>query len=216
MNCSEQRLSKSYQVGTVAYVFTDILFLDSHSPYFFKKWYKFFVPSCQLAFTRNTLNFTSCIYFHLDDSTRWKQYQSLSQEMIKQVTDLETVKPQEIPVKVCVIFYNIEICYGGCGEKTSNCNHLIQKQPPEVFFKERCSQKSCCNFIEKETLAQVFSCEFCEISKNAFLTEHLQTAASVNIPKEMYSCRLTNGGGTVQFINFTVRVVLINVLYRNL
>ena len=27
--------------------------------------------------------------------------------------------------------------------------------------------------------AQVFSCEFCEISKNTFLTEHLRTAASV-------------------------------------
>ena len=26
-----------------------------------------------------------------------------------------------------------------------------------------------CNFIKKETLAQVFSCEFCEISKNTFL-----------------------------------------------
>ena len=25
-----------------------------------------------------------------------------------------------------------------------------------------------CNFIKKETLAQVFSCEFCEISKNIF------------------------------------------------
>ena len=25
-----------------------------------------------------------------------------------------------------------------------------------------------CNFIEKETLAWVFSCEFCEISKNTF------------------------------------------------
>ena len=28
-------------------------------------------------------------------------------------------------------------------------------------------------FIKKETLAQVFSCEFCEISKNTFFTEHL-------------------------------------------
>ena len=26
-----------------------------------------------------------------------------------------------------------------------------------------------CNFIKKETLAQVFSCKFCEISKNSFL-----------------------------------------------
>ena len=25
-----------------------------------------------------------------------------------------------------------------------------------------------CNFIKKETLEQVFSCEFCEISKNTF------------------------------------------------
>ena len=25
-----------------------------------------------------------------------------------------------------------------------------------------------CNFIKKETLAQIFSCEFCEISKDTF------------------------------------------------
>ena len=35
-----------------------------------------------------------------------------------------------------------------------------------------------CNFIKKEALAQVFSCEFCEISKNTFFTEHLWAAAS--------------------------------------
>ena len=34
------------------------------------------------------------------------------------------------------------------------------------------------NFIKKETLAQVFSCEFCEISKNNFSIEHLSTTAS--------------------------------------
>ena len=39
--------------------------------------------------------------------------------MMEQICDLETVKPQEIPIKVCVIFYNIEICYRVCGEKTS-------------------------------------------------------------------------------------------------
>ena len=38
-----------------------------------------------------------------------------------------------------------------------------------------------CNFVKKETLAQVFSCEFCEISKNIFFTEHLWTSASVYI-----------------------------------
>ena len=35
------------------------------------------------------------------------------------------------------------------------------------------------NFIKKETLAQVFSCKFCEISKNNFCAEHLLATASV-------------------------------------
>ena len=35
-----------------------------------------------------------------------------------------------------------------------------------------------CNFITKEALAQVLSCEFCEISKNNFFTENLWTTAS--------------------------------------
>ena len=38
---------------------------------------------------------------------------------MEQICDLETVKLQEIPIKVCVIFYYIEICYQGCGEKAS-------------------------------------------------------------------------------------------------
>ena len=35
-----------------------------------------------------------------------------------------------------------------------------------------------CSFIKKETLVQVFSWEFCKISKNAFFTEHLRVTAS--------------------------------------
>ena len=35
-----------------------------------------------------------------------------------------------------------------------------------------------CNFIKKETLTQVFSCEFYEISKSTFFTEHLWATAS--------------------------------------
>ena len=34
-------------------------------------------------------------------------------------------------------------------------------------------------FIKKETLTQLFSCEFCEIFKNTFFTEHLWTTASL-------------------------------------
>ena len=35
-----------------------------------------------------------------------------------------------------------------------------------------------CNFIKKETLAQVFSCKFSKSSKNIFFTEHLWAIAS--------------------------------------
>ena len=37
---------------------------------------------------------------------------------------------------------------------------------------------SACNFIKKETLAQVFFCEFCGIFKNTYLTEQLRTTTS--------------------------------------
>ena len=36
-----------------------------------------------------------------------------------------------------------------------------------------------CNLIKKKVLAQMFSCEFCEVSKNTFFTKHLRTTASI-------------------------------------
>ena len=39
-------------------------------------------------------------------------------------------------------------------------------------------QAEACKFIKKETLAQMFSREFCEIFNNTFFTEHLWTTAS--------------------------------------
>ena len=50
---------------------------------------------------------------------------------------------------------------------------------PLEAFDQRCSVKKCfleisgevagaCKFMKKETLAQVLSCEFCEISRNIF------------------------------------------------
>ena len=37
-----------------------------------------------------------------------------------------------------------------------------------------------CNFIKKETLTQVFPCEFFEISKNTFFAEHIWTTDSAS------------------------------------
>ena len=42
----------------------------------------------------------------------------------------------------------------------------------------RVSVPEACNFIKKEALTQVFSCESCEISKNTFSAEHLCLNAS--------------------------------------
>ena len=41
-------------------------------------------------------------------------------------------------------------------------------------------QASACDFIKKETRAQVFSWKFREISKNTFFTKHLRATASAN------------------------------------
>ena len=47
-------------------------------------------------------------------------------------------------------------------------------------------QAKACNFINKETLAQVFSCEFCKISTNIFLTAHLRVTAPVERNIDQY------------------------------
>ena len=39
-------------------------------------------------------------------------------------------------------------------------------------------QSQACSFVKKDTLAQLFSCEFCKIFKNSFFTEHLPETAS--------------------------------------
>ena len=75
--------------------------------------------------------------------------------------------------------------------------YTLKKQPPEVFCQKvflkisQNSQENTCarvffliklqalGFIKKETLALVFSCKFCEISKNTFIYRTLLVAASV-------------------------------------
>ena len=49
-----------------------------------------------------------------------------------------------------------------------------------------------CNFIKKESLAQVFSCEFCKIFKNTFFYRTPQVAASIIIVFKKMRDSLTN------------------------
>ena len=56
---------------------------------------------------------------------------------------------------------------------------------PESLFQYNCRPQAR-NFIQKETLAQVFSCEFCEIFKNIFFTEHLWNTEQFDRQKSEY------------------------------
>ena len=61
---------------------------------------------------------------------------------------------------------------------------------PESFFNKVAGLRpQPCNFIKNETQAQVSSCEFCEIFKNSFFTEHFRmTSSEIYInPCSLYS-----------------------------
>ena len=73
-------------------------------------------------------------------------------------------------------------------ERINSEEHVLQEQSPEMFSKKRCSEKFRKIHMPqpatllKKRLAQVFSFEFCEISKNSFFTENLGATASVSQP----------------------------------
>ena len=60
-----------------------------------------------------------------------------------------------------------------------------------IMYRSKIHRLESCSFIKKETLAQVFSCKFYEISKNTFLTEHLRTTASACSGLYFCLCLLT-------------------------
>ena len=54
-----------------------------------------------------------------------------------------------------------------------NFTKFIGKHLYQRLFVNKVANLACI-FIKKESLAQAFSCKFCEISKNTFFTEHLR------------------------------------------
>ena len=68
--------------------------------------------------------------------------------------------------------------YGDFHKQPQNVLNIHMKtQVPKFLFKQSCRPQAR-NIINKETMAQVVSCEFCEIFKNIFFTEHLRETAS--------------------------------------
>ena len=97
--------------------------------------------------------------------------------------------------ELLILFFLMTVC--------KSCKSY-QKQPPEVLIKNvflkisQISQENTCdrasfliklqaynNLIKKESLAQVSSCEICEIFKKTFFIEHLRTTASI-VPWDEY------------------------------
>ena len=58
------------------------------------------------------------------------------------------------------------------------------KHLSQGLFSNKVAGLISATLLKTEILAQAFSCEFCEIFKNTFFTEHLRTTASVTITKK--------------------------------
>ena len=68
-------------------------------------------------------------------------------------------------------------------EHVEHAENLHDKSSDRKFSIKKVFLKKACNFIKKETTTPVFSCVFCEISKNNFFTEDFPATASLIIHK---------------------------------
>ena len=88
---------------------------------------------------------------------------------------------REIHVSHCVPSNAYRSSHWSCSVRKGvlrNFTKFTGKHPCQSLFFNKVAGQAC-NFIKKETLAQVFSCKFCEISKNNFFVEHVWSTASI-------------------------------------
>ena len=87
-----------------------------------------------------------------------------------------------------MLFNNLQICVvvRGCSVKKVfleisqiSQENTCARVPFLIKLQALGLMPEACNFIKKEALAQVFSCEVCEVSKNTFFYRPLPAAASV-------------------------------------
>ena len=77
-----------------------------------------------------------------------------------------------------VIFTQITIYLFWCKVKIVSVEITLLLKIHTIIYSIQLDCVKACNFIKKESLAQVFSCEFCEISKNIFFYRTPLVAAS--------------------------------------
>ena len=74
----------------------------------------------------------------------------------------------------------LELIDRSIASEGQDCLYIsLQKQSAEVFHKKGVV-KNFSKLTRKNLSQNLFSCEFCKVFKNTFLTEHLWTNASVN------------------------------------
>ena len=76
-------------------------------------------------------------------------------------------------------FCGINTDYHALFERPVVSEAVAQRCSAKKLFLEISRNSQVCNFFKKEALAQVFSCEFCAISKKTFLHITPLVAASV-------------------------------------
>ena len=85
-------------------------------------------------------------------------------------------------------------------------NHRVDPKSTQSFIFPKSIkwvQAEVCNFIKKETLTRVFSCEFCEISKNTFLHRtSLQQMKSWKKSINLLACLMFHVSWTLSFTHF--------------
>ena len=73
-----------------------------------------------------------------------------------------------------------------------------------------------CNFIKKESLAQVFSFRFCEISKNTVSHRHLRGLLIDQVKFTKYSLYKTWSGYTSKFLKGCIPQILLGPILNSL
>ena len=78
--------------------------------------------------------------------------------------------------------------------KSSHRSRFVKKSVFKNFAKftgkhlcQRLTRRQAWNFIKKETLAQLLCCEFCEIFKNTFFTEHTTASGLWDVKARVYN-----------------------------
>ena len=80
-------------------------------------------------------------------------------------------------------FWEIENYFYKSNRQEVFCKKGLLRNFAKLTGKHLCQ---ACNFIKTETLAQVFSCEFSEISKSTFFKEYIWATASIKHTQDGY------------------------------